>query len=170
MEKLSSSLLRVQGFYTLLASIFAFIAIDRFVPNAVDTVPIRVFSLILICASIVFIDGTRHNQPQPFLLYFPFVFATGMLALDVYGALTGGLPKIYLADVFPQAVFMLAWIQIFFKALRFRGEEKEDTDVQTDQNTSPADSDTLDKTRAALYSAQEKTEKLNGNPGPLQNN
>lgn len=137
MGKLFSSLIRVQGFYTLLAAVFAIVAIDSYITVAVNTVPIRVYSFLLIVAAIVFIDGTRHNKPEPFLYYFPFLLATGMLCIDLYGVFSQKLPLIYLADAYAQFILILAWIHLLTKALGAKTrEQKRDLSMHDGVNKS----------------------------------
>lgn len=127
MKKTPLALLKIQGSYLLITSLWSLIDIQSFMEITgpkTDLWLVKSFSLILICVAVscLYSGFSKHFSPAVHLM----AFSTAMVlfTIDVYYPLKGVIRKVYLADGYVHLIFLILWIIHFFR-------------MRTSENTHP---------------------------------
>jgi hypothetical protein len=118
MKNSPSALLKIQGFYLLITSLWSLLDIHSFMKITgpkTDLWLVKSFSLILICIALscLYSGFTRQFSPAVYLMASS--IALVLFAIDVYYPLKGVIRKVYMADGYVHLIFLILWTVSFFR-------------------------------------------------------
>lgn len=109
-------LLAIQSIYYLITGLWPLVHITSFMEVSgykTDLWLVKTVGVLILSIALTFIIDLRIREYSLSVAFLSVSTAAGLLAIDLYYALTGVISTIYLADAFFQLLFICLWLFFF---------------------------------------------------------